>query len=99
MARSRRTFPSQWTPEERELTRQHFERWKWLGPLLESMRYDELQAMSEQDYFKAVERVWSVDVRPSKRSESGLVEFQKALRKLSEKSSAKKAAKRKKRGS
>ena len=63
-----------------ETVPQYFERWKWLGPLLDSIRHDELRAMSETDYFQAVERVWSVNVRRSLRRESGLVEFQKALR-------------------
>jgi hypothetical protein len=79
MATQRAKSVQEWTDEEREITRQHFERWKSLGPLLESIRHDELRAMSEQDYFKAVERVWSVDVTRSKRYESGLVEFQKVL--------------------
>ena len=80
MASQQQTSVRQWTAEERERTRQYFERWKWLGPLLESIRHDELREMSETDYFKAIERVWSVDVRRSLRRESGLVEFQKALR-------------------
>ena len=80
MASQQQTSVRQWTAEERERTRQYFERWKWLGPLLESIRHDELRAMSETDYFQAVERVWSVNVRRSLRRESGLVEFQKALR-------------------
>ena len=80
MASKQQTSVQQWTAEERERTRQYFERWKWLGPLLESIRHDELRAMSETDYFQAVERVWSVNVRRSLRRESGLVEFQKALR-------------------
>ena len=80
MASQQRTSVQQWTAEEREQTRQYFERWKWLGPLLESIRHDELRAMSETDYFRAVERVWSVHVRRSLRRETGLVEFQKALR-------------------
>lgn len=29
----------QWTAEEKELTRQHFERWKRLGPILEGLAF------------------------------------------------------------
>ena len=39
MARSKVTPARQWTAEEKELTRQHFERWKRLGPILEGLAF------------------------------------------------------------
>lgn len=63
-----------------EFDKQYFQRWKTLGPLLDSIRHDELRRMTEAEYLKIVERVWSVNVQRSPRHDSGLVEWQRMLR-------------------
>lgn len=57
----------------------YYQRWKSLGPVLDSIRHDDLRRMTDTEYLKVVERVWSVDVQRSLRRESGLVEWQRML--------------------
>ena len=63
-----------------DFEKQYFQRWKTLGPLLDSIRHDELRRMTDAEYLKIVERVWSVNVQRSPRHDSGLVEWQRMLR-------------------
>ena len=63
-----------------DFEKQYYQRWKTLGPVLESIRHDELRRMTDTEYLKVVERVWSVDIRRSLRQESGFVEWQRLLR-------------------
>ena len=60
--------------------REFAERWKRVGPILETIRRDEIRRTTDAEYLKIVERVWSVDVRRTPRHDSGLVEFQRIMR-------------------
>jgi hypothetical protein len=61
--------------------RQYLQRWKTLGPILDSIRYDELQCMTEQEYLQTMRQLWSVNVVRSPRDSSGLVQWQRLFRK------------------
>ena len=60
--------------------RDYLLRWKRLGPLLAAIEHDELRRMTEQDYLRTMEDLWSVEVEPEKRTSSGLVEWNRLWR-------------------
>ena len=39
-----------------ETVQQYFERWKWLGPILDGMRFRELRAMTDEDRVRTLTR-------------------------------------------
>lgn len=61
--------------------RDYLLRWQRVGPLLDSIRHDELRRQTEEDYLRTMEDLWSVEVQPEVRTTSGLVEWQRLLRK------------------
>jgi hypothetical protein len=63
-----------------EPERQYLLRWKRLGPILDAIRHRELRRMTEKQYFQAVEQLWSLNLTTKPRPSSGLVEWQKLLR-------------------
>ena len=64
-----------------ERERQYLLRWKRVGPLLDAIRHEELRRMTEEEYLQAMNQLLSLDTDPELRPWSGLVEWQKALRK------------------
>ena len=78
--RKPRTYKKPPTVVSADFEKLYYQRWKTLGPVLDSIRHDELRRMTDTEYLKVVERVWSVDVQRSLRRESGLVEWQRMLR-------------------
>lgn len=62
--------------------RDYLQRWQKLGKLLDAVRHDELRRMTEADHLAAMEQLWSVQVAPWQRETSGLVEWQKLMKRL-----------------
>lgn len=60
--------------------RKYLKRWERLGPLLDAVRHDELRRMTEEDYLATMEQLWSVEVAPVRRDSSGLVEWNRLIR-------------------
>ena len=70
------------TDHDRELMREHVERWKWVGPILEEIRNREIEAADTQvavgDLFSEEDECSHVP----RRTTSGLVEQQAWFAKL-----------------
>jgi hypothetical protein len=63
-----------------DVERAYLLRRKQVGPILDAIQHEELRQMTEDDYFRAMEQLWSIPVDPEPRTSSGLVEWQKLLR-------------------
>jgi len=61
--------------------RQYLLRWKQLGPLLDAIRHEELRRMTEKEYFLAMNQLLHLAGPRETLAWSGLVEWQRALRK------------------
>ena len=77
MAKSRATPIRQWTAEERERTRQHFERWRRVGPILDGIRFRELRAMSDEERVRSLTSVLACPVPRQADEPSGWLAWQK----------------------
>src|SRR5262245_35634473 len=66
------------TPDQRE----QLLRWKHVGPLLDAIRHEELRRMTEEEYLDAMNQLLSLPADREAPAWSGLVEWQRALRKL-----------------
>lgn len=77
MARSKVTPARQWTAEEKELTRQHFERWKWLGPILDGIRFRELRAMTDDERVRTLTGILACPFPRHSDDKSGWIAWQK----------------------
>ena len=64
----------------RPAMRDYAKRWKRLSPVLDSIRHDEIRAVTEEMYLRIMDQLWEVSVSPTRRLNSGLVEFQKRIR-------------------
>jgi hypothetical protein len=64
----------------REQQRQYLNRWGTLGPAMDAIRHDEIRRMTNEGYLRAMEQLWSVEVDPAPRDSSGLVEWQRLMR-------------------
>jgi len=55
--------------------REYLLRWRHVGPRLEAERHATLRGMTEQEYLDVMEQLWSVSVRPVRRTSSGLIKW------------------------
>ena len=63
--------------ESRRLVREHFERWKTLGPILDGIRFRELRAMSDADRVRSLTAVLACAFPRTSNDASGWVAWQK----------------------
>lgn len=66
-------------PVSEKFVREYLLRWQTLGPLLDSIRHDEIRRMTNEQYLQTMEQLWSVEVKPERHDSSGLVEWNKLL--------------------
>jgi hypothetical protein len=59
----------------------YLKRWQRVGPLLEAIRYGELRRMTEQVHLKAMDHIWGAGISRTRRTTTGLVEWQRLMRK------------------
>ena len=64
-----------------EREREYLLRWKRVGPLLDAIRHEELRRMTEKEYFEAMNQLLSIPVDCDVPAWSGLVDWQRVLRK------------------
>ena len=67
-------------PVSEKFARDYLLRWQTLGPLLDSIRHEEIRRMTNEQYLQTMEQLWSVEVEAAPRETSGLVEWQRLLR-------------------
>ena len=67
-------------PKLSQQERAYLLRWQRVGPVLDAIRHDELRRQTEEDYLRTMEDLWSVEFQPVKRMTSGLVEWNRLLR-------------------
>ena len=60
---------------------EYLRRWEHVGPLLEAIRYRELRRMTAQEHLRAMDRIWSAGIARARRTTTGLVEWQRLMRK------------------
>ena len=69
--------PRDWTAAEKELMKDQFERWKWLGPILDGIRFRELRAMTDEDRVRALTSVMACPIPRQCNDKSGWIAWQK----------------------
>ena len=60
-----------------ETVPQYFERWKWLGPILDGMRFRELMAMTDEDRIRTLTSVMACPFPRQCDDKSGWIAWQK----------------------
>jgi hypothetical protein len=63
-----------------DFQRAYLRRWRRLGPILDALQHEDLRRMTDADYFRLMEQLWSIPVESEPRRSSGLVEWQRLLR-------------------
>lgn len=65
------------TAEEKEMTRQHSERWKRLGPILDGIRFRELRAMSDDERVRSLTAVQACRFPRTNNDATGWIAWQR----------------------
>ena len=77
MAKSRETQLRKSTSVEAQQYREYFERWRRVGPILDGIRFRELQAMSDEDRIRSLTSVVACPVPRQADDPSGWLAWQK----------------------
>jgi hypothetical protein len=77
MPRSKTTPAKECTAEEKTLNRQHYERWKRVGPLLDGIRFRELRAMSDEERIHTLTGIMACPFPRQADDTSGWIAWQK----------------------
>lgn len=77
MAKSKIKPLRKWTAEEKARMRESVERWKWLGPTLDGIRFRELRAMSDNERVRDLTAIQALRLRRTSDDGSGWIAWQR----------------------
>ena len=77
MAKSQANPLRQWTDKEKAQLRESVERWKWLGPVLDGIRFRELRAMTDDERIQDLTGIQALQFRRTSDDGSGWIAWQK----------------------